>query len=118
MKTNKQAKDIITTPERKILVVLCYYFLMVLLSLVVLTIVARSSSQFKEQLFAYFACEAGGHDPENPCDVESFRQHRQPEITVVVLLLVPILPSVHLIYAINAKELLEKGRNVCSWVNN
>ena len=73
----------IGTPERKILIALTYHVILAMFSLTSFTIVTRNEEKFFQQLFSYFSCEVGGHNPEMPCDRNQFRQITNPEIAAV-----------------------------------
>lgn len=88
--------------------VLSYYVLLLIIALTALTLTIRDAPQFATQLFAYFACEALGHNPEMPCDPNTFRQHTHHEISTVALIFVTLFPAINLVYIINVGELREK----------
>jgi hypothetical protein len=94
------------TPERKILITLCYYVLVSVVALSRFSIIVRNAEAFEERLIDYFACEAGGKNPD--CTRNDFRQHSYPKLTAISLALLGIFPAVNLIYAINVGELKEK----------
>ena len=98
------------TPERKILIVLIYYMVLLVTALTALTLLTRDSQQFSTQLLGYFACEAFGHNPEMPCDPNTFRQYAHPEISAVALIFVAQFPTINLVYVVNIKELRELWR--------
>jgi hypothetical protein len=105
-RTKKKSIFKFGTPERKILITLCYYVLMSVVALTRFTFIVRNAEAFEGRLTDYFACEAGGKNPD--CDRNDFRQHTNPTLSAMSLALIGLFPAVNLIYAINVGELKEK----------
>ena len=82
-------------------------------SLIRFTIIVRNSAPFKTELLSYFACERKGHDPNDPCDVEGFRDLSYSIMSAIALFLLGLLPAVNLVYALNIRELKQKVRGCC-----
>lgn len=95
-------------PEKKILVTLFYYVLMTVFALSRYTVEVRDSERFKSKLTAFFSCELSGYDPK--CDQyrDDFRELRYPILSTLSLVLITLFPAVHLVYAVNIRELKEK----------
>ena len=72
------------------------------------TVIVRNAEPFAAQLMGYFVCEAAGHDPNQPCDRDDFRQLTYPILSAISLVLIGLFPAVNLVYALNVQELKEK----------
>ena len=77
-------------------------------SLTSFTLAARNSNLFAAQLLDYFICEQSGHNPDAPCDRDSFRQLAYPGVTAVAFVLLDLFPSVNLVYALNVMQVKKK----------
>lgn len=97
-----------STPERKIFITLCYYVIAAAFSLVSITLGRRNSGPFAAALLSYFICEQHGHDPNDPCDTNSFRELTNLGVSLVTNILLNLFPMVALVYALNVKEMKEK----------
>ena len=95
------------SPERKILIIISYYVISVVVTLTALVLATRDSTFFFTNLFKYFSCEAFGHDPEMPCDPNTFRQYTHTGILAAAHILVMLFPAINLLYVLNVKELRE-----------
>ena len=92
---------------------LSYYILVTVFSLTSFTLATRNSGPFVMQLQAYFACEGRGHDPDNPCDRNNFRQLAYPGVATTSFILLDLFPVVNLLYVLNIRELKDKCK-MCS----
>ena len=75
--------------------------------LTAIVLATRDSTFFFTNLFKYFSCEAFGHDPEMPCDPNTFRQYTHTGILAAAHILVMLFPAINLLYVLNVKELRE-----------
>ena len=103
----------IGTPERKILIALTYYVILVTFSLTSFTIETRNEEKFFQQLFSYFSCEVGGHNPEMPCNRNQFRQITNPQIAAVSNALLSLFPAINLVYALDIMSLRSRIKMCC-----
>lgn len=68
---------------------------------------------FKKELLNYFACEADGYNPKNPCP-EDFHRFSHPILTSVSIVLLTVFPTVNLVYVVDMKDLKESVRRCFS----
>lgn len=92
------------TAEKKLLVVLCYYVILAAVALTTFSIGTRDIKTFVQSVQNYFLCEQNGHDPDRPCN-RKLKGQLHPALFTITYVLLGLFPVVHLIYAINMKEL-------------
>lgn len=111
MKKSSSSPFKIGAPERKVLIAFSYYIVATLFALTTFTLSTRASGPSIQQIFAYFACEGPGVNPDEQtaCDERyNFRQYSYLEITSVAFVFLNLFPSMTLVYALNVQKMKEK----------
>jgi len=90
------------TAEKKLLIIFSYYVVLASIALTSFTLSIRNSDNFISGIQAYFFCEQGGIDPDNPCS-RDYLINSYPSIATLSFILLALFPVVNLIYAINLK---------------
>lgn len=93
------------TPETKILIILTYYICVAIPPLIGSSIEIRNTSNLRVQLLNYFTCEQPGHNPDAPCDTNTFRQNLYHQLSTLGEVLRNLFPLICLLYVVNVQEL-------------
>ena len=97
--------------ECRLLVFLFYFAFAVALNLMLFTIGSRNIFQNQQGLKNYFACEAFGSDPDNPCILEVDR-HTDHALTAAAFVVYTIGPYATLVCVIPMDKVKDRWRKV------
>lgn len=97
--------------ECRLLVFLFYFAFAAGLNLMLFTIGSGNVFQNQQGLKNYFACEALGSDPDNPCVLEVNR-HRDHALTVTAFIVYTIGPYATLVYVIPVDKVKDQWRKL------
>ena len=103
----------IGTAERKILLVLLYYISLGAVASTAFTLATKYQNYNITETLNYFDCQKSGFN--NTCKL-SIKQF--PTVTVGAYVLLGLLPSINLVYALNVKEIKCAIKGVYSRVRN
>ena len=95
--------------ESKLLVFFFYFAFATALSLIFFTIGSKNATQTQQGFAEYFACEAIGEDPSNPCVLPVNRLGEQG-FTIVAFAMYTIGAYVTLVYTIPMDKVKERWR--------
>ena len=94
----------LSTAEKKLLFVFLYYTIFTSIILAYFGVSNGDQPNFIRTTTLYFSCEAGGHDPENPCP-RSYEQYTYPGLAATSYMLMGFIPAVNLLFVVNFQKL-------------
>ena len=109
----KKSSTIIGTAEKKMLLVFVYYILVGAIALSTFTLSIKYVDYNTTETFNYFDCQKSGFN--NTCE---FNTKQFSAISIATYVLLAILPSINLVYALNIKEIKSGLKGVCSQLRN
>lgn len=94
----------LSVAEKKLLFVFLYYTIFASIILAYFGVANGDQTNFIRATAIYFTCEAGGHDPENPCP-KNYEQYTYPGLAATSYMLMGFIPAVNLIFVVHFHKL-------------
>lgn len=102
----------LSVAEKKLLFVFLYYTVFASIILAYFGVSNGDQTNFIQATAIYFACELGGHDPENPCP-KNYEQYTYPGLAATSYMLMGFIPAVNLIFVVHFHKLQQTLSRCC-----